>query len=152
MRTWSFYDPATGRFTGRTFTGPPSALAVNARGLAAIAGEYDRESQRVENGIVVDYQPPAPSPEHEWDSVSKRWRLPLAQRQAIVADHRARAAIAGAEAGTLRALREALLSPAIAALMEREAPQALATLRAADSSIAASRGALLKKGADGGRG
>ncbi len=42
-----------------------------------IAGEYDHLCQRVDvtTESIVDYQPPAPSPDHEWNEVSKRWRL-----------------------------------------------------------------------------
>jgi hypothetical protein len=30
---------------------------------------------------IVDYQPPAPSHEHEWDATTKRWHLSAAARQ-----------------------------------------------------------------------
>jgi hypothetical protein len=39
---------------------------------------------------VVDYQPPAPSPDHEWNPTSKRWELSAA---ALVAQEVRRAAL-----------------------------------------------------------
>jgi hypothetical protein len=40
-----------------------------------VLGHYDGLCQRVDvqTGEVVDYQPPRPSPNHDWDEQTKRW-------------------------------------------------------------------------------
>lgn len=59
MRTWSFYRLSDGHFTGRTFSTRKrneSLLAMNTpQGCAAIEGQYDHRSQRVDlaTGQVV---------------------------------------------------------------------------------------------------
>lgn len=80
MSEWSFFDPATGLFDGRRFSGPDRMLHANQPpGMAALKGAYDHLSQRVDlaTGKVVDYKPPAP-PDTEfetfaWDASIKRW-------------------------------------------------------------------------------
>jgi hypothetical protein len=62
--TYSFYDPATGRFTGQTFYSS-TGLGVQQNtpaGLSAIEGEWDADGYRVdtETGRVVEYVPPPP--------------------------------------------------------------------------------------------
>lgn len=62
MKTVSFYDPETGLFAGRWFSGPGNKVERNTpQGMAAIEGRYDPKSQRVdiETGEVVPYEPPA---------------------------------------------------------------------------------------------
>lgn len=80
-----FFDPATGIFTGRGWSGPSrrAAAAVVPPGLAAIdvtnISGFDWRSMRVDvaTGYVVDYQPPAPpTTEFEtfsWNADIKRW-------------------------------------------------------------------------------
>jgi hypothetical protein len=72
----SFYDPATGLFTGRRYSGPSKYLDINTpSGMSHIAGTYDHLSQRVESGEVVDYRPTAPDEDHEWNEEIRRWRV-----------------------------------------------------------------------------
>jgi hypothetical protein len=127
-QTYSFYDPATGLFTGRQMTGSESALALNTpEGLKAIAGQYDPLSERVnEQGSVVDYEPPSPGDDYEWDHEARHWVLSAAAQQAIDADVAARARLAEIDLQSVRALREAAIgnnTDAIATLatLEQEA-------------------------------
>jgi hypothetical protein len=99
-----------------------------------IEGVFDYQSQRVDlaTGAVVDYQPPQPSPDHEWNASTKRWQ-PSAAAQARVDGRRAALArIAALEAGQPRTVREAALGHA----------GALDRLAAVDAVISALRAAL----------
>lgn len=80
MKQWSFYDPESGLFSGRTYGGSEQLLELNTpKGLAAIEGSHDHLSKRVNllTGEVVDYQPPAPPDNEfetfEWNAEVKRW-------------------------------------------------------------------------------
>jgi len=136
MKIWSMYDPATGLFLGRTFAATEdSHVATNtADHEVAIEGSFDHLSHRVDlaTGAVVDYQPPQPSSDHEWNAASKRWQLTAA----VAAKQAARAAalgqIAMLEASQHRAVREAALGD----------PAAAATLKAIDDQIKALRAQL----------
>lgn len=80
MSEWSFYDPETGLFDGRRFSGSQRMLEANTpAGRCARAGAFDHLSQRIDldTDEVTDYQPPAP-PDTEfetfgWDADIKRW-------------------------------------------------------------------------------
>lgn len=85
MVTIRFFDPQTGLFSPRCWSGPSrrSGSVVAPAGMVAldvtsIAG-FDWQAMRVDlaTGQVVDYQPPAPpDTEHEtfaWDASIKRW-------------------------------------------------------------------------------
>lgn len=114
MRVWSFYDKATGLFDGSTYgCGHGEFVEANARGRGSIEGRFDPLSQRVdvdvEAGTVVDYQPPAPDADHEWDPTAKRWRLKLGVAAAREARATALALIDALERQQHRALREATL-------------------------------------------
>lgn len=64
MTTFSFYDPATGIFVGRSFSGPQRMLEANTpEGLSAMVGQFDPAAHRVdiETGEVVPYTPPGPT-------------------------------------------------------------------------------------------
>lgn len=113
-RTWHLYDQATGIFTGRTFSAPDEeSLRHNVpEGHGAHeAKNIDHLSQRLDltNREIVSYQPPAPSADHEWDGVSKRWKLnaAVAAREAERAS--AAAQIRDLESKALRALIEQAL-------------------------------------------
>lgn len=78
-----FFDPTTGVFTPRGWSGPSRRAAdvVVPAGLAALdvtnIPGFDWQAMRVDltNGKVVDYQPPAP-PDSEWETFAwdgKRW-------------------------------------------------------------------------------
>jgi hypothetical protein len=112
-----FYDAATGVFIGRSFTVTENhyaAAAIKANtpaGHAAFEGDVDPLAQRVDlaTGNLVDYQPPQPSADHEWDASTKRWQLTAA----AAARKRTRAAalqqIHALEQSQHAAVRDALL-------------------------------------------
>lgn len=77
MNTYSLYDLATGIFTGGRIICGSEFLDQNIPpGIACVAGEYDELSERVDvaTGVVIDYQPPQPSPSYVWDAGPRRWR------------------------------------------------------------------------------
>jgi hypothetical protein len=122
MPTWSKYRRTDGLFTGQRFT------AKNARVVAdnvddqhaLIEGAFDHLSQRVDiqTGDVVDYQPPRPSDDHEWNAVTKRWQRPESVELALAQGRRARAEIQLTEQSSARAQRELLLLLSVAAGLE----------------------------------
>lgn len=124
MKTYSFHDPATGLIAPETVTCSERQAEANTRpGLTRIEGALDHLSQRVdiETGQVVDYQPPAPSDLHEWDAVTKRWKLPAAVIAAQAEQRALLAMITRIEATQLRSLRELMLNPADRAARDRVA-------------------------------
>jgi hypothetical protein len=111
-RTVSFYDAVTGLFTGSKFSGPDLAIAMNTpAGWRAKDGEHDHLSRRVdlETSEVVDWQPPAPDADHEWNAERRRWVKRAEVVAAELADQSARAQIAAQEATQGRAIREVVL-------------------------------------------
>lgn len=114
MKQWAFYSLTDGRFTGQTFSSDDlSMLKANTpAGSGAIEGEFDRLSQSVDVKTldVVDYRPPQPDDDHEWDSTEKRWVLTRDASEQQVRDRAARSAISLIEEKSgPRAVREALL-------------------------------------------
>ena len=113
----SFYHSATGIFhpstlnTDAILTGATVKGLTSPDGFLAILGSYDRQSQRVDltSGEVIDYQPPSPSVDHQWNAGTKRWQLKpeVATRKHAVAT--AKLIIAQLEAAQLRPLRELAL-------------------------------------------
>ncbi|HEY1723951.1 MAG TPA: hypothetical protein VGF89_00905 [Steroidobacteraceae bacterium] len=113
----SFYDKATGLFTGRRLVSThDGALEINTpEGCAAMDGEHDHLSSKVDlsdpsNPKVVDYQPPAPSNDHEWNADTKRWQLKTAAQALLDSRQRATWAIRSLEASQPRCLRELALA------------------------------------------
>jgi len=111
-KTFSVYRKSDGLFTGGRLHVPEADLARNLRdGEAHVDGTVDHLSQRVDlaTGAVVDYQPPRPSADHEWNATAKRWRLTAAAAAKAAARTEALAQIASIEASQHRVLREAAL-------------------------------------------
>jgi hypothetical protein len=137
LRTWHYFDRATGIFTGQQFStsvedGAELSVAANCPdGCGSIEGIYDTEAQRVDmaSGLVIDYQPPQPTLDHEWNVLAKRWRLTPAKQLARDASVTAQGRIEALERGALRTLREVALGK----------PGATARLQAIDDQIAALR-------------
>lgn len=107
MRVWSFYDSATGLFSGRHTSCSSKLLSLNTpAGYVAIEGQYDRRTQRVElaTGAVVSYERPAAEIEAE---------------QRAARQQNARARIAMLELAQSRPLRELAIDPSNAAARKR---------------------------------
>jgi hypothetical protein len=117
MRQFHFYDASTGLFHS-------SSVVINApfgheetaqkncpAGHNIIEGVFDPLCQRVDlaTGQVIDYQPPAPSTDHEWNSAAKRWELSPAAQSKAEARAAASARIAELEASQHRHVRDLLL-------------------------------------------
>lgn len=134
----SFYDKTTGLFTGRTLR--CSGHSVETLGASAQEGEgfveglHDHVSSKVDlqTGKVIDYQPPQPSADHEWDATAKRWKLTAAAEQREIRRQNALRQIAALEAAQARPHRELTLDPAnIQARQRLEAiEKEIASLRA----------------------
>lgn len=146
MKTWSFYDPSTGRFVKRTWSGPLTDLDANTpSGCAVIDGKYDDLSQRVDlkTGEVVDYQPPQPSSEHEWqENVANgrpRWVLNAEAIDAKIKDAAARDALKALDEKRVRALSELYENPD--ALMD-DGSRVDAYLRSLNEQAATERASL----------
>jgi hypothetical protein len=76
MNSYSIYHLSTGLFAGVILSCPSDQLLINIKdGMGCMLGEHDHLSQRVElgSGLLMDYQPPSPSPGHFWNASSKRW-------------------------------------------------------------------------------
>lgn len=109
-----FYDAKTGLFSGVSIhTNLTSGKAVKEfiaqntpAGHGAFIGHVDPLSQKmdVQTGQLVDYQPPQPSPRHEWNPTTRRW-----QRQAALKRSEVIARISELEKGQHRTVREALI-------------------------------------------
>lgn len=132
-KTYSLYEAATGLFTGkRLHCDDDGLLAVRLpAGTLAIEGSYDPRCQRMDlaTGTVVAYRPPAPSPDHEWDNVGKRWQIkaPAGGAEARTAVIYAR--IQALEATQGRAVREATLGDASAMKRLKEIDAEIKELR-----------------------
>jgi len=134
MSAYKFYHKATGLFLPAVFqTDDPRMLRNNTpAGHAALEGEYDHLSQRVDVSDpaapkVVDYQPPQPSSDHEWNASTKRWQLSQAAAGRLAAQTAARQRIVELEASAAPLLRKSVLGDAAA----------LDALRALDAEISA---------------
>jgi len=136
----SFYHRETGLFHPMNLTvSDESVIALNTPpDHLVIDGVHDRLSQRVDlvTGAVVDYQPPAPGADHEWDEITKRWKLNAAVVAREAAHFSAMARIIALEARQHRAVRELALGH----------DGAKQRLQAIDDEISALRSALSTPG------
>jgi hypothetical protein len=108
---WSYFDSKTGLFLSKKCSTPPDERPAARDGFELIEGDFDHLSQRFDltTREIVDYQPPQPSPDHEWNEKARRWQLSPKAAQAEADDAIARAAIARLEQQQLRSMREAIL-------------------------------------------
>lgn len=113
MRHWSFHQEETGEILDHHFssTDDGQLLANTPLGSKCIEGHYDHLSQRVDlaTGRVVDYQPPQPSTDHEWNATAKRWQLTAAVVAKAAVKNAALQRIAQLEVSQHRFARKALL-------------------------------------------
>jgi hypothetical protein len=135
MRMVSFFNKGTGLFNGsHMICSDDAAVALNTPpDHIAIDGHHDHLSKCVDvfcgapeivdavnqYGIptggkltlhkVIEYQPPAPSADHEWNAETKRWQLSAAVMARQQGRTDALAAIAVLEAQCIRPMRELAL-------------------------------------------
>lgn len=114
-RNWAFYDASTGLFRPKRIT-CPDAFDISTKtpdGCIPIEGEYDHLSQRVdiETGDIVDYQPPLPDDDHDWNAEAKRWLKRAEVRQWERARDAAQTQLDALDLKKVRALSEHVLSP-----------------------------------------
>jgi hypothetical protein len=131
-KTYSLYEAATGLFTGkRLHCDDEGLLAVRLpAGTLALQGAFDPRSQRMDlaTGEIVPYRPPAPSGDHEWDNIAKRWQV----KPAVRGESRSTviyARIQALEATQGRAVREATLGDATAMKRLKEIDAEITDLR-----------------------
>lgn len=138
MNTYSFYHRDTGLFNGTVILlSDEKTLALNTPAdHIAIEGAHDGFSKRVEvsTGSVIEYQPPSPGANFEWNAILKRWQLNGATQAQLAAHASAAVQIRALEATQHRAVREVLLGKA----------GALALLQSIDSQITALEAESLK--------
>jgi hypothetical protein len=136
MSRFHFYHHETGVLHSNTIViDAPNAEAVAQLNCPAdhkpIEGDFDPLSQRVDVSVtpeivdainvhgqvqgkrsvhqVIDYQPPAPSADHEWNAETKRWRLTAAAQAKIQGREAAQARIRELEDSQHLHVREMLL-------------------------------------------
>lgn len=134
MRTVSFFHRETGLLNGQLLiASDDEAVALNTPAdHIAIDGHHDSLTQRVDlaTAQVVDYQPPQPSPDHEWNVESKRWVLGAATAARQAARSSALLAIGQLEAKGIRAMRELALNTLGAADRLKSIDDQISALRA----------------------
>lgn len=140
MKTWSIYVRDSGLFTGRRYQGPEEQLRHNVPDeCAAIEGVFDHLAQRVVDGEVQDWIPPAPADTvmvaHVWQPDVRRW-LPVPTPAAIERErqHAIQAEIEALEARQARPMREFAIATDSAAMAA-----AVAKLADLDAQIAMRR-------------
>jgi hypothetical protein len=101
-----------------------------------VEGNHDHLSKRVElaTKTVVEYQPPAPSQDHEWNATTKRWQPSAVARAKAASRAEDIAKIAALEASQHTLLRKHALGDVAA----------LPRLQAIDDEIAAAEQRLLE--------
>lgn len=122
-KNFTLYDRATGMFTGSHYFGNPSLHET--QDLASLDGHHDHLSSKVDvsNGNVVDYQPPQPDTNHEWDGKTRRWLLNAATTARIAAVQAAQARIAELATPERHLVRRLTLNPS-----DADARQALVAM------------------------
>lgn len=143
MKTWRLYDLKTGLFSANALYCSDSQLALNTPdGCAAIEGEFDPLSQRVDltepnEPKVVDYQPPPPADTDQttfaWDAATRRYvGTPTLAANKAVRVARLKLQIGQLEAAQARPLRELMLAVAAS---QAPAPGTKASLQAVEDAV-----------------
>lgn len=146
MRHAHFYDAATGIFSGKSFSFPngrEDVLRANTpEGCSVFEGDVDHLCQRIDiaSGKLVDYVPPQPDADHEWNGISKRWVRSASVEQSKQSVTAARFRISELESMQSRAIREHLLRPNDRD--PKDSKTARERLQAIDDEIAALRAAI----------
>lgn len=113
MRRFSFAHVETGLFNGQHYsTSDESLISLNTPAdHVAILGAFDCLSERIdwESGEIVDWQPPQPSGDHEWNEGKRRWVVSAAAAEKGERQQRARTRIDELRAESIDVLRELAL-------------------------------------------
>lgn len=73
MKTYTIFDKKSGAIVGLRQSNKSIDSIPLLDGQGILEGVSDALSQRVEEGYLVDYQPPRPDDNHYWDTQEKRW-------------------------------------------------------------------------------
>jgi hypothetical protein len=113
MNSYSFFHRESGVIHEKIFsTDDQTQVAGNTPiDHVAFAGHHDHLSKRVDvaTGQVIEHVPHQPSPDHEWNSETKRWQLNAAASGRASRKAAALARIAQLESAQHRAVRECIL-------------------------------------------
>lgn len=139
MREYFIYDLSTGIFTGRSFssnnnTNDAIFVELNTpKNCGVFADVPDPLSQRVDldTGLLVDYMPPAPSADHEWNGERRRWQFSAAAMER----KRALSRIQQLELRALRPQREITMASALGQPANDEAVTRLESIEAEIESL-----------------
>lgn len=135
-KNFTLYDRKTGMLVPSRFFGDPALHETQQHG--SIDGHLDALSQRVdvsgERPIVVQYQPPQPSDDHEWNPTTKRWQLNAAAQSRLDAVTTAKTRLAALMEPERHLMRQLILDPANAAARQ--------SLQAIDAEINQLQGLL----------
>lgn len=133
MKAVSFYRKDTGLFNGtHLIASDAKVVALNTpAGHIAIDGHHDHLSQKVDlaTGHIVDYRPPRPSPDDEWNMETKRWEPSAAAVAQASKRAAAGARIEQMHIASVRALREHALGIGDAAVRLKAIDDEIALLR-----------------------
>lgn len=107
MKSVQFFDAATGLWTGVQFRGADDDIAANApAGSVPLDAVEFPHAMRLVDGALVEYQPPAPDADHEWNAQTRRWQLSSDAAGRIQRKRAAQDAIEVLERQQARAMRE----------------------------------------------
>lgn len=137
MKIFHFYDAISGVFHQSSVmtdldTGADEFAKINCpTGHQVHSGSVDHLCQRkdITTGEVVDYQPPSPSPEYEWNIETKRWQFSASAKDTAELHSSALIRISRLEQSQGRVIREHLLGD----------PTAKAKLQAIEDEIVSLR-------------
>jgi len=120
MKTYSFYNPDSGIFTGEKFVTNNLVGRQVPDGCRAIEGNFDHLCVRVDVSdpdclVVVDYQAPRPDAGFEWHADVSKWKVSDAVQTFIDSRAAALRRISQIEAAQPRTIREFALGFAGAA-------------------------------------
>jgi len=114
VRMISYYHKDTGMFKDHHLTASDDKMvALNTpTDHIAIEGHHDHLSRCVDikTGEIVDYQPPQPSSDHEWNIKTKRWQFSAEAIERKARKPDALSKIAKLEDSQHRIIREAVMA------------------------------------------
>lgn len=114
MRTWWSYRKTDGIFTGAMHSADTfQEIAGNESGdIGLIAGVSDWQSQRVNllTRELVEYQPPLPDADHEWDPQAKRVIVKVDVSVRRAKKRRGQDDVDALDRKTIRTVRELVIS------------------------------------------